>query len=169
MNVLNSKSGRNYFIIPTIDSNSYNQNYDDIAIICNQTEIYNELFSGMLGGKPYTTENAKGFLDWAKQGWKNNEYFVFVICDEEKNIVGCIDIKSNNKSESEIGFWLDKNHSGLMSNSLSEILKYGSDHNFKKFYADAKKENQKSISVLKRNNFTILGEIDGYLRFEKFL
>lgn len=164
--VRNIKNGKQYLVEPVLNAEMQDNDFDDIAQNCNQQEIYSELFEDMLEGKPYTKENAKGFINWAKDGWNNNEFYIFLIRDEAKKIVGCIDIKQNNKIESEIGFWLNKNHSGVMSNVVFEIINFGRLNGFQKFYADARVGNEKSYNVLTRTGFKYSKIINDYRRYE---
>lgn len=165
--VENIKNKKMYSIEPNVVKENIIQDARKIADICNQHLIYETLFKEMLSGNKYTDDNAKGFINWSSEGWNNQSYFVFLIRDSYGNIVGSIDIKSNNLDETEIGYWLDKNHSGVMTNSIRIIIALGKQVGFKKYIADVKPENIQSIKILENNDFKYVDEIDGYLRYER--
>jgi RimJ/RimL family protein N-acetyltransferase len=131
-----------------------------IVSICNQEAIYNFLFRKRLNGEPYQPSSAEGFITWAKQGWASGEYFVFISRDELGNIVGAIDIKSNKIVDPEIGYWMDKNAPGYMSNIVSGLVDRAKEAGAKTVIAYTKPENEKSKRVLLRAGFTYVGRVD---------
>ena len=149
---------------------------EDLAVItqiCNEETIYNRLFKKKLKNNPYTTNNAKQFGDWAKTGWETNKYFVFLIRDSNRQIVGVIDIKSANIESAQIGYWISQNHPGVMTNTLVSLCRMAEKAGFIALEAQTKNDNIKSQGVLKRAGFYFQGEVNveeaTFFRFSKKL
>lgn len=171
--VTNFASGIKYQMIGGEDVEFSDSDISKIAQICSQDEVYNTLFKKMLEGKPYTEDNARGFIDWVKSGWKDQTHFVFFVRNKNGEIIGAIDIKSANTDRAEIGYWADKNYSGFMTNTVKELIHIAKESGFKKLFADVLSNNIKSSAVLDRAGFSKVGEYekDGgqYLTYEKEL
>ena len=96
---------------------------------------------------------AKSFISWGKDGWKNGTYFLFLIFSEDDQVVGAIDIKSNNLEAGEVGYWVSSRYRGLATNVLAQIKIAGKQAGYKNLFAQTKKGNDKSVNVLLRNGF----------------
>ncbi|HTK03360.1 MAG TPA: GNAT family N-acetyltransferase [Alphaproteobacteria bacterium] len=144
-----------------------------IAKICSEELIYKVLFKEKFEGKPYTLESAKWFINWAKEGWDKNEWFVFLIRNPENKIVGAVDIKSNNLESAEIGYWMTNEVKGLMTNAVIELCNIAKSAGYKSLYGLTVLDNKNSQGVLVRAGFTNEGEIEKegkeYLKFTKVL
>ncbi len=128
-----------------------------IVDICNQPAIYSFLFAKRLKNQPYREDSADGFIKWAKEGWRNGQYFVFLVKNQLNEIIGAIDIKSNNPNGAEIGYWMDQNFPGYMSNIVKGLVERAKEVGFKKLIAFTQPENARSQRVLIRAGFTHLG------------
>ncbi len=126
---------------------------ESIRKVCNEERIYKFLFKDKLQNKPYSIENAESLIRWGKKGWTENTWFVFLIFNSENQLVGAMDIKSNNKDQAEIGYWLSKYASGVMSNAIARLTIYAEENGYKKLYGEILPTNYKSIKVLVRNGF----------------
>ena len=143
-----------------------------MAAICNQHLVYEALFKEGMQGRAYTEKNAGGFLAWAKSGWADNTYYVFFIVDENSEILGCMDIKSSNLDEAEIGYWASAERPGNVTGALVKLCEQSCDLGFNRFVAYAKWDNQKSINVLLRAGFEIAQDLEhrsGYASYAKRL
>jgi RimJ/RimL family protein N-acetyltransferase len=133
--------------------------------------IYDTLFRDKFKGKPYTLENAKGFIKWAKDGWQRNKWFVFLIKNPKGQIVGAIDIKSNNLNSAEIGYWVDVKTPGVMTNLVIALCEIAKDAGYKSLYGLTVLENDRSQKLLLRAGFKNEGQIEEkgkqYLKFVK--
>src|SRR5688572_22072079 len=59
-----------------------------IAAICKEDLIYNTLFKDIPKfSQGYTIENARSFVEKAKQGWRENTTFIFLIRDSNHKII----------------------------------------------------------------------------------
>lgn len=124
----------------------------DIVRICNSKLVYHFLFEERLKNKPYTIEDAKKFNEMAKKGWKDNTSFIYLLLDDDF-VVGAIDIKSNSKESSEIGYWADPEREGYITNTLLELITLAREDGFKKLYSKVELINDKSQRVLERVGF----------------
>lgn len=131
-----------------------------IASICNQEAIYNFLFRKRLKGEPYQISSAEGFIEWARKGWENSEYFVFLTRNSAGEIVGAIDLKSNKTVDPEVGYWMDVNVPGYMSNIVAGLMKKAKKAGAVSLIAYTKPENEKSKRVLLRAGFEYAGRVD---------
>jgi RimJ/RimL family protein N-acetyltransferase len=145
-----------------------------ITKICNQKDTYELLFKNRLNGRPYTQKDAQDFIDWLKKGWKDQTHFVFFVRKNDGEIIGAIDIKSNDLSRAEIGYWGDENYRGFMTNTLEQLISLAKNAGFVRLFAGVRSDNLKSLGVLERANFKKTGEekeVKGYphLEYEKLL
>lgn len=149
------------------------QDITDIIKICNEELIYDFLFREKLKGIAYSYEKAFGFVNHAWDGWFNDTNYIFIIRNFSGNIVGSIDIKSHNLDEGEIGYWLSKDASGVMTNAVIEISNIAKSTGYKKLFALTLLDNHKSQATVKRAGFIEIGKIDRnaveYIKFEKEL
>lgn len=130
-----------------------------IAALCNQPDIYNILFKEKLGGKKYSLSDAEKFYKWACEGWAKQMYFVYIIINNNGEIIGAIDIKSDNPEGAEIGYWLDENSHGFMTNTVLALAEKAEVAGYKTLYALVNLENMKSGTVLKRAGFVEIGQV----------
>lgn len=144
-----------------------------ITKICSEELIYNILFKERLAGKPYVLENALNFITWAQKGWEKQEWFVYLVMDNNKKIAGAVDIKSNNLESAEIGYWASSEISGIMTNAVTALCNIAKDGGYKSLYGLTVLDNQKSQNVLTRAGFSNIGQVrqkgKDYIKFEKKL
>ncbi len=132
---------------------------NQIVAICSQSLIYEVLFNEKLKGKPYKSENALIFLNWAKEGWSKNKWFVYLITNESGDIVGAVDIKSNNLESAEIGYWMAQNIKGVMTNAVIKLREMAKAAGYKSLYGLTVPDNIKSQNVLTRAGFQNIGKV----------
>lgn len=157
--IANAKNGRVYWFLPADQVRKNPKIFAQMVEICNESLIYETLFRKMLNGFPYTERLASDFIDFAHHGWEKHTHFVFFILDQDENLVGCCDIKSNNLEEAEIGYWLSQDHSGIMSNVIEELKTQAFATGFKKLSAFCTPNNTKSQEVLKRCLLNFVSEV----------
>ena len=138
---------------------------EQIVHICNQPLIYQILFQARFNGKPYTQDDARQFLTWARQGWSESSHFVFLMMTENGDIAGAMDIKSADLEAAEIGYWASADHSGNTTNAVLALMRAASAAGFRRFIAYVRKSNEKSQRVLLRAGFSVaeaLPEREGF-------
>ncbi len=146
---------------------------ETIVNICNEKLIYNRLFKERFNGEIYSLVHAERFSTWAREGWQRNEWFMFLIRNSEKRIIGAIDIKSAMMDEAEIGYWASSGSPGIMTNTAIELCHVAKEAGYLRLYALIARDNEKSIRVVLKAQFVQDGEVerDGkhYLKFTKTL
>src|SRR3989344_3026876 len=76
----------------SVDDSFTITNADIVRLVecCNEDLIYAKLFSARLGGRAYTLNDAREFLENAKRAWVKGEYFVFLVRDANGKIVAVL-------------------------------------------------------------------------------
>lgn len=129
----------------------------EIALICNEELIYGFLFARSLDGRRYSEQNAEGFMSWAREGWSKASYFVFLLLAPDGKVAGAIDIKSTNVASAEIGYWLSRQHSGVMTNAVRALVEIAAEAGYQRLHAWVQDSNARSIAVLERAGFREVG------------
>jgi len=158
-------SGKINYLVRADRVDGSSEQVRQIAGICNQKEVYSLLFRENLKGEVYSESKAIEFLEWANEGWKKQSYFVFFILDNQRNILGCMDIKSTELTCAEIGYWASNSQKGNITNALLELVRMASEVGYKKLVAYVEKDNANSLRVLSRASFakdTSLEQIHGF-------
>ena len=164
----NIKTGQNYCLVRADSIPATETNLQTISTSCNQREIYEFIFRSLFQGQPYTKDKAKEFFEWAKRGWAEEKYFVFLITDSQGKIAGALDIKSSCASGAEIGYWASSENSGIMTPAVQNLCEMAAKSGFNKLFAFVKTTNQRSSAVLERSGFKKAAAEDltnGYPRF----
>jgi RimJ/RimL family protein N-acetyltransferase len=170
--VVNRKNGSVYRMVPASKIDGTEEQISNLVSICNQHVVYDFLFKNRLGGRLYGVDDARGFLEWARNGWQEQTHFVFLLLDTSGLIAACLDIKSSDRAMAEIGYWSSEIHRGLMSEAVGHLKSIALEGSFKALYARVRKSNIASIKVLERNNFVSHGDWPGdsdRLRYEVIL
>lgn len=144
-----------YSLVKATKVETSDQHLDRVTAICNEPEIFNWLFKKSCPDGKYKREGALGFLNWAHRGWEKGEYFVFFMLTKEKEIAGCIDIKENNLTKSEIGYWVSRYHKGLATPAVEILCQEAKETGYQKLFAGLKPDNIRSEQVLIKNKFLL--------------
>jgi RimJ/RimL family protein N-acetyltransferase len=159
--IVNFKTGEKCLLVSNENPEAIsNEDINKIVEICNQPAVYDFLFRSKLAGKPYQANDAREFIRWMAEGWKKQEWFVFLVRNSQGEIIAAIDIKSNNLESAEIGYWADKNFPGTISNAANKMIDLAAKAGFKSLYATTKPNNTRSQSVLIRNGFVNNGKME---------
>lgn len=157
--IRNYLTGKEYYLCRA-DSIEYSDSLrDQIVATCNQPAIYDSLFKELFKGEPYASEAAFEFTERARAGWLSNTYFVFFIVSGDDMLAGCLDIKTADLDEAEIGYWASIDHPGNMTNAVATLLRLSAEAGFRRFVAYARNVNEKSSRVLMRTGFSPTTEI----------
>ena len=132
---------------------------EQIARVCSEPVIYRRLFETRLNGRPYGLADAQRFLSWGEGCWREESGYVFVITHPSQGIVGALDIKSPNRDEAEIGYWLSAGHSGVMSNAVSLMRDLAWTAGYRGLFALTDPDNARSHAVLARVGFVHEGSM----------
>ncbi|MBU4209846.1 GNAT family N-acetyltransferase [Patescibacteria group bacterium] len=158
--ITNHKTNEECFLVSNENGSKFTKaDLTKITQICNQPLVYNFLFKYKFKGRSYRINDAKKFIEWIVEGWTKQKWFVFFIRNSQNEIIGAIDIKSNNLELTEVGYWADYNHSGIITNATQTLIKLAKRVGYKKLYATTMPNNSRSQNVLTRNGFIRDGEM----------
>jgi RimJ/RimL family protein N-acetyltransferase len=122
-----------------------------IARVCDQPEVYQNLFEPLLKGRCYGEADASFFLNYLAEGWKDKNHFDWLILHDGV-IVGTIGIKS---LDGEIGYWQSNEHPGVMALAVKALCASAKLAGFASLWAHVKTSNIPSIRVLEKAGFTL--------------
>ena len=95
---------------------------------------------------------------WAAAGWRDNTHFVFAALDAQGQVAAACDIKSNDPSWAEIGYWSSRRHRGVMTNIVLEVSRQARQAGFTTLFARTRRGNTRSVGVLHRAGFIADGD-----------
>lgn len=130
-----------------------------LAEICNNEDVQRYL---LLSVMPYTIDDARKFIDYAKAGQLNGGEQCFAICLDGE-VIGCISytIQTGCRSNSAaIGYYLGKEfwHRGIMPRVVNLIVKEVFEiEGINRIYAEIFAENTASARVLEKCGFICEG------------
>lgn len=130
-----------------------NEDIKRLMDICSQELIYSRLFKSKFKGESYTEDRAKGFFEWAKDGWREQKRFVFVVKNPRGQISCNMEIKSTDLKDAEIGYWASSDSPGLMTNAIRKLCEIAQNAGFKRLHALVNVDNNKSVGVITRTGF----------------
>ena len=122
-----------------------------IAKVCDEPEIYDNVFASIFKGKRYSVDNAIVFTKLVSEGAVNKNRFDWLILHEGL-VVGTIGIKS---LDGEIGYWQSNKHPGVMTSAARQLCSLAKDAGFASLWAYVKKTNIPSIKVLESAGFKL--------------
>jgi RimJ/RimL family protein N-acetyltransferase len=126
-----------------------------IAEVCDEPEIYDNVFSVIFKGKRYSEDNARTFIKLVSEGWVTRNRFGWLILHDGA-VVGTIGIKS---LAGEIGYWQSNKHSGVMTLVAKALCSQAREAGFTSLWAYVKKSNAASIRVLEGAGFKLNAEL----------
>ncbi len=145
------KTGKMYSMVRA-DSISLGETaVSQIAKVCDEPEIYDNVFAAIFKGKRYSSDNARTFTKLISEGWVKGSRFDWLILHDGK-IVGTIGIKS---LEGEIGYWESNKHPGVMTLVTQTLCFQAKRAGFSSLWAYVKKANIPSIKVLEGAGFKL--------------
>ena len=151
--VMNHLSGKIYFLKRVDEIEPSDELLEHLVAIGNEYKVYSWIFKEMLKGEPYGLNNANDFFEMGRNGWNENEQFVFMLMTENGEPAACIDIKSSDLDGAEIGYLSSVKHRGVMTNTVIAILNLARDEGYKRLFALVQKGNDESSDVMLRAGF----------------
>lgn len=149
--IKSSKTGRNYSFVPGESLQFDDSVHAQIAKVCDEPEIYDNVFAAIFKGKRYSVDSAKVFTKLVSEGGLNKNRFDWLILHEGL-VVGTIGIKS---LDGEIGYWQSNKHPGVMTSAARQVCSLAKEAGFPSLWAYVKKTNVPSIKVLENAGFTL--------------
>jgi RimJ/RimL family protein N-acetyltransferase len=122
-----------------------------ITNVCNESEVYDNVFASIFKGKRYSEDNAQTFIKLVSEGWISKNRFDWLIL-HEGTIVGTIGIKS---LDGEIGYWQSNKHPGVMTFAVQKVCSLAKEAGLSSLCAYVKKSNAPSIRVLEKTGFKL--------------
>jgi len=117
--------------------------------IFNQEECH-KMFEPKFLDRRFTSRDLASFINWSKL---NSNYYLFLIKDDQQNIVGGIDLQIKDRQSASIGFWQDCQASGYISGGLSCLLPEIHNAGFINIDSYTEPTNIKAMKVLYRQGF----------------
>jgi len=114
---------------------------------------------------PYTRSNAEFWLQLAKDGFENQNHFIFAIrLKENDEIIGGIDLAVNKRfNNAELGYWLDEKYwnKGFTTEAVKSIINFGFETlKLKKIFATYFDFNTSSGKVLEKSGMKKEGVLE---------
>lgn len=153
--IKSQKTGQIYELLIAAEVKFDEEAVKQVTKICNESEIYNNVFASIFKGKAYTEDNARVFQKIITDGILNKTRFDWFIL-YDGTIVGTVGIKS---LDGEIGYWLSNKHPGVMTLAAKKICFMAKDAGFTSLWASVKKSNAPSIRVLEKAGFRLDQEL----------
>lgn len=125
-----------------------------IAKVCDEPEIYENVFAAIFKGKRYSEENARTFTKLVSEGWNRNRFDWLILSDGA--VVGTVGIKS---LDGEIGYWQSNQHPGVMTIAVQTLSVLAKDAGFSSLWAYVRKSNVPSVKVLEGAGFKLDKEL----------
>ncbi len=114
--------------------------------------------SKLFGDKKIDLEN---YINWAIKQSDLGQYYLFLVRDNQNNILGGIDIQKVTNSQASIGFWKDKDSTFSMTNAILDLEKVCKNLGFSELDSYTEPDNEKAINLLIRCNFKDEGIVEG--------
>jgi RimJ/RimL family protein N-acetyltransferase len=149
--IRSKKTGKPYTFSRADQVDLSEESVAQVARVCDETEIYDNVFSAIFKGKRYSSDNARTFTKLVSGGWQSGGRFDWLILHAGE-IVGTIGIKS---LEGEIGYWQSNKHPGVMTLALRSLCGQARDAGMPSLWAYVKKTNAPSIRVLEGAGFEL--------------
>ena len=148
------KTGKSYVLAPVSRVQLNELVETQIAKVCDEPEIYDNIFAGILKGKRYSEDHARTFTKLVSEGWNKNRFDWLIL--NEGTVVGTAGIKS---LDGEIGYWQSNKHPGVMTIVVQSICVLAKDAGFSSLWAYVKKSNLPSVKVLEGAGFKLDKEL----------
>ncbi len=145
------KTGKDYIFVCAGQVYLNDDSVTQITNVCNESEVYNNVFSTIFKDKRYSADNARTFIKLISEGSKCKNRFDWLILYEGA-IVGTVGIKS---LDGEIGYWQSNKHPGVMASAVQKLCTLAKDAGFTSLWAHVKKSNIASIRVLENAGFKL--------------
>lgn len=151
MTIQSRKTDKTYFFAPADNILLGAAAICQIAKICDEPEIYDNVFAAIFKGKRYSEDNARTFAKLILEGWTTRSRFDWLILYKEE-IVGTVGIKS---LDGEIGYWQSNQHPGVMTSAVRLLCVMAKEAGVPSLWAYVKKTNNPSIKVLEGAGFKL--------------
>jgi hypothetical protein len=148
--IINIKNQRIYDLQSIDQISGTDDHCRQIESICNQPEVY-KLFGNRFEGKRYSLHDAKDFLSWGHAGWREMRFFIFLVTNDQDEIVAAMHIKSADKESAETGYWCSSDHHGVTGRGVEAMTIWAGRNDFKELFALP--INERSKLLLQREGF----------------
>jgi len=150
----NAKTGAPYALTRADKISPSVENLGRLVAINNEPAIYDFLWRRRLDGRAYDEEMAKSFFEWSSRGWAEQTHFAFVALDTTGNICAAADFKSNQRSRTELGYWVSQDHASLATPVVGVLKQMARMAGISVLFAHVRADNPRSATVLERNGFS---------------
>jgi len=132
-----------------------------IVAVANEPLLHRFLFRDRIGERRYLADDAREFLQWARDGWSSGEHLIFLLRSPSGVIGACIDVgRLDASGEALIGYWASSRHRGVMTNAVACLAGLAKAAGYRKLVALVEPENRRSRAVVERAGFACLGSVE---------
>ncbi|MGB0454622.1 MAG: GNAT family N-acetyltransferase [Bacteriovoracaceae bacterium] len=161
---IQSQKTEKIYTMSSIGETSFSEDtVDQITNVCDEPEVYDNVFASVFKGKRYTKDNARFFVKLLQEGLVKKDRFDWLIF-YEGNVVGTIGIKS---LEGEIGYWQSRHHPGVMTSALKNVCSLAKEAGFKSLWAQVDQSHIASIKVLEGAGFQFLEVKENIKKYQR--
>lgn len=105
----------------------------------------------------YHPRNAEDFLELCRKQWASKTAFPYVLLSPKNEFAGVIDLKSAEPQLTEVGYWADPEHRGVMSNALDTLMELAREAGYLRLCLYISDDNPASLGVARRCDFEHMG------------
>ncbi len=132
-----------------------------IVAVANEPLVHRFLFRDRIGTRRYLADDAREFLQWARDGWGAGEHLIFLLRNPAGAVGACVDVGRLDESrEALIGYWAGSRHRGVVTNAVDCLAGLAKGAGYLKLMALVEPENVRSQAVLRRAGFAHLGSVE---------
>lgn len=105
----------------------------------------------------YHPQNAEEFLQMSVEHWESCTAFSYALMSPANEFAGVIDLKRREPQVTEVGYWADPAHRGVMSNALHALMGLAREAGYMRLCLYISDDNPASLGVARRCNFEHFG------------
>ncbi|MBW7857316.1 MAG: GNAT family N-acetyltransferase [Leptonema sp. (in: Bacteria)] len=154
--VQNYDTNQKYWLIPSPQVYFSNSFISEFVQICNSADILNMIrCAGVSVTGRYKKRHATSFLNYAAEGWEDQDHFVFFLftSDSKLKLSGCFELRNPKNQEYEVGYWIAPKYRGIGTFSLQSLLSQCKAWGIKGVYAKVLETNLASTRMLAKLKF----------------
>lgn len=154
--VQNQNTNQKYWLISSPQVYFSDSLISEFVQICNSADILDMIrCAGVSVTGRYKRRHATSFLNYAAEGWEDQDHFVFFLftSDSKPKMAGCFELRNLINQEFEVGYWIAPKYRGIGTFALQSLLHQCKIWGMKGAYAKVLETNLASIRMLTKLKF----------------